>query len=285
MGLAFRLFFPGSHRRRLTTCRLCPNTVSMDKPHLLVTNDDGIDSFFLRCLVDGLMDDFRITVAAPMGEQSWIGRAISRHREVHLAEYEDYPCRAYALDGTPSDCVNIALGHLVEDDPVVGVCSGINVGFNACTPIVLSSGTVAGAIEGAGWGLPAAAFSHQVSEDEYESVRKNHGRGSDALEASLRAASSRASRLMREILEQPVERPIVHNLNFPTGTTADTPVERTKPLPIRLLKLFERETAVSFTFKYPEGQVFTLEGAYDMPCLLRGNISHSVFDLNAFAEG
>ncbi len=255
-----------------------------DKPHLLVTNDDGIDCFFMRVLVEGLLEDFRVTVAAPMGEQSWIGRAMSRHREVHMAEYEDYPCRAYALDGTPSDCVNIALSHLVLDDPVVGVCSGINVGFNACMPIVLSSGTVAGAIEGAGWGLPAAAFSHQVSDEDYEPVRKNHGRGSAALEASLRAASAHASRIMHGILEQPAERPIVHNINFPVGTTADTEMERTQPLPIRLLKLFERETAASFTFKYPDGQIFPLEGLYDMPCLLRGHISHSLFDLNAFGE-
>jgi len=256
----------------------------ISKPHLLVTNDDGIDSFFLRCLVEGLLEDFRLTVAAPMGEQSWIGRAMSRHREVHMAEYEDYPCRAFALDGTPSDCVNIALSHLVEDDPVNGVCSGINVGFNACTPIVLSSGTVAGAIEGAGWGLPAAAFSHQVSNEEYEAVRKNHGRGSAALERSLREAASHARRLMHQILEEPVEQPIVHNLNFPVGVNADTPVEPTKPLPIRLLKLFERETPASFSFKYPVGQAFNLDGPYDMPCLLRGNISHSVFNLNAFGE-
>lgn len=254
------------------------------KPHLLVTNDDGIDSFFLRCLVEGLLADFRVTVAAPMGEQSWIGRAMSRHREVHMAEYEDYPCRAYALDGTPSDCVNIALAHLVADDTVDGVCSGINVGFNACTPIILSSGTVAGAIEGAGWGLPAAAFSHQVSDEDYEPVRRNHGRGSEALTASLREAAAHACRFMHHVLESPTERPLVHNINFPVGTTAQTEIERTKPLPIRLLKLFERETPVSFAFRYPDGQPFPKEGPYDMPCLLRGNISHSIFDLNAFGE-
>lgn len=255
---------------------------SSKKPHLLVTNDDGIDSFFLRCLVDGLLKDFRVTVAAPMGEQSWIGRAMSRHREVHMAEYDDYPCRAYALDGTPSDCVNIALAHLVKDDPVDAVCSGINVGFNACSPIILSSGTLAGAIEGAGWGLPAAAFSHQVSDEDYEPVRKNHGRGGETLTASLRAASDQACRIMHEVLQTPVERPLVHNINFPVGTTESTTWERTLPLPLRLLKLFERETAASFAFKYPEGQIFPEEGAYDMPCLLRGNISHSILDLNAF---
>src|SRR5690554_6084905 len=154
------------------------------KTHVLVTNDDGIDSFFLRCLVEGLMESFRVTVAAPMGEQSWIGRALSRNREVHVAECEDFPCRAFALDGTPSDCVNIALGHLLQDDFPELVCSGINIGFNATLPLILSSGTIAGAIEGACWGLPALAFSHQIPPSEYETLRQNHGQAKGALAES-----------------------------------------------------------------------------------------------------
>jgi len=252
--------------------------------HILVTNDDGIDSFFLRVLVEALAATFRVTVAAPMGEQSWIGRAMSRNRDVHMAEFEDFPCRAYGLEGTPSDCVNIALGHLVADDPIDAVCSGINIGFNACTPIVLSSGTVAGAIEGAGWGLPALAFSHQVADADYEYLRKNHGQASGSLEASLRAAAGHAARFTEALIGQRNERPVVQNYNFPAGTTAETPVEQTQPLPIRLLKLFERETAATFRFKYPEGLVLPREGRYDMPCLQRGHISHSILDLNRMGE-
>lgn len=254
------------------------------RPHALVTNDDGIDSFFLRVLVEALSECFRVTVAAPMGEQSWIGRAMSRNKDVHMAEYEDFPCRAYALDGTPSDCMNIALGHLVDGDSVDVVCSGINIGFNACTPIVLSSGTIAGAIEGAGWGIPALAFSHHVAEDDYEFLRKNHGKSSGALEESLRVAASLATSYAEQLVGQEILRPIVHNYNFPTGTKSDTLVERTQPLPIHLMKLFERDTAATFRFRYPEGIELPKEGNYDMPCLLRGNISHSILDLNRIGE-
>ncbi|WOO40123.1 5'/3'-nucleotidase SurE [Rubellicoccus peritrichatus] len=255
-----------------------------NRPHALVTNDDGIDSFFLRVLVEALAERFQVTVAAPMGEQSWIGRAMSRNKDVHMAEYEDFPCRAYALDGTPSDCINIALGHLVSEQPVDLVCSGINIGFNACTPIVLSSGTIAGAIEGAGWGIPSLAFSHHVAEEDYDFLRKNHGKASGTLEESLRASSAHAVAFAGELLGQPVPRPIVHNYNFPMGTKSDTMVERTEPLPISLMKLFERDTAATFRFRYPDGVELPREGNYDMPCLLRGNISYSILDLNRIGE-
>ena len=63
------------------------------------------------CVAEG----FRVLVAAPSGERSWIGRAFSRHREVTLADYPGLGEQAWSIDGTPSDCVNIALGHLLPD--------------------------------------------------------------------------------------------------------------------------------------------------------------------------
>ena len=117
------------------------------KPHALVTNDDGIDSIFLHRLVDALLPDFRVSVAAPAFEQSWIGRAVSRHREVEVLQSPAlFPegVDAWAISGTPTDCVNIALGNLVQG-PVDIVLSGINIGFNTTETLILSSGTVAGA--------------------------------------------------------------------------------------------------------------------------------------------
>ena len=56
------------------------------KPHALVTNDDGIDSIFLHRLVDALLPDFTVSVAAPAFEQSWIGRAVTRHGEIEVIQ-------------------------------------------------------------------------------------------------------------------------------------------------------------------------------------------------------
>ena len=87
------------------------------RPHALVTNDDGIESAFLHRLVEALLPDFEVSVAAPAFEQSWIGRAISRHSEIEVIPglaYFSKDVQAWAIGGTPTDCVNIALGNLLR---------------------------------------------------------------------------------------------------------------------------------------------------------------------------
>lgn len=248
-----------------------------EQTHILVTNDDGIDSYFLRVLVEALAARFRVTVAAPLGEKSWIGRAMSRQGEVHLAEYDNFPCRAFALDGTPSDCVNIALGHLLADDRPDAVCSGINLGFNALLPLIFSSGTVAGAMEGACWGLPALAFSHLVPEGDYEALRRSHGRAEGALDASLHIAASRAADFAADFIPRGQSGLVVHNINFPANTRPDTPVETTEPAPMTMRTLFRREGPASFAFQYADGEPPT-DGPYDWACLQRGQISYTRLD-------
>ena len=106
------------------------------RPHALVTNDDGIESAFLHRLVEALLPDFEVSVAAPAFEQSWIGRAISRHSEIEVIPglaYFSKDVQAWAISGTPTDCVNIALGNLLTKKPDI-VLSGINIGFNTTEP-------------------------------------------------------------------------------------------------------------------------------------------------------
>ena len=127
------------------------------KPHALITNDDGIQSAFLHRLVDALLPHFRVSVAAPAFEQSWSGRSMTRHGEIEVIRSPSYfpaQVEAWAISGTPTDCVNIALGNLLPEKPDI-VLSGINIGYNTTETLILSSGTVAGAIEGVLWNLPA----------------------------------------------------------------------------------------------------------------------------------
>ena len=85
----------------------------MGKRHILVTNDDGFDSFFLRILVDRLLERFAVTVVAPDSEKSWIGRGISRQGNVRAAPDDSLGCPGWRIGGTPTDCVNIAIEHMV----------------------------------------------------------------------------------------------------------------------------------------------------------------------------
>ncbi len=255
----------------------------MPKPLALITNDDGIDSWFLRVLVEAMVENFEVVVAAPMGEQSWIGRAMSRRREVHLAEYNNFPCQAFALDGTPGDCANIALGHLLERKPDV-VCSGINLGYNACLPLILSSGTVGGAMEGAFWGIPAVAFSHVIPQVEFEKIRENHGQVEGDFAESLRHAAKFATKFAESILGTKHSTPVVHNINFPKRTYADTEVTRTEPAPLEGQSLFVRETAASFKFGKVERDPAPHGGIDDMQALNDGKISHTILDIGEMGK-
>lgn len=250
------------------------------QPHALVTNDDGIDSIFLQRLVAALLPDFRVSVAAPAFEQSWIGRAVSRHRAVEVQQRSAlFPegTQAWAIDGTPTDCVNIALGNLVQS-PVDIVLSGINIGFNTTETLILSSGTVAGAIEGALWGLPAVAFSQCVPHHLFEGIARSKGQTEGAFTDSLLAASEHARRIALQTLEQPPRSGTVVNINFPAATTADSPTEVTVPAKIQLGSLYAETNPGTYHFRYSDGTRLDADPQSDRAALERGSISLSVLD-------
>ncbi|WP_051184332.1 5'/3'-nucleotidase SurE [Desulfatiglans anilini] len=126
--------------------------------HVLLTNDDGIHAPGLYALHESLKRDFDLTIVAPEVEMSAVGHAITlstplRVRRIRKARR----FYGYAVNGTPADCVKIAIQELLERPPDV-VLSGINLGANVGVN-VLYSGTVSAATEGAFLGVPSAAFS------------------------------------------------------------------------------------------------------------------------------
>jgi 5'-nucleotidase len=127
--------------------------------NILVTNDDGILVESLWILVQELKKIARVSVVAPDGERSAIGTAVSLFQPLHVEEISPpIPgIPTYAVDGSPSDCVLLALGKLIEDN-VDMVISGINPNLNLGEDVHIS-GTVGGALQGYFRGLPALAIS------------------------------------------------------------------------------------------------------------------------------
>lgn len=126
---------------------------------ILFTNDDGVHSPGLLALLRAFRDGNELYVAAPDGERSGASHSFSMHvplraREVVLSGAADVP--AYAISGTPADCVKLAFGNLFPKPDLL--ISGINLGANRGTDIFYS-GTVAAAMEGALLGIPAVAVS------------------------------------------------------------------------------------------------------------------------------
>jgi 5'/3'-nucleotidase len=127
---------------------------------ILVTNDDGVRSDGIKALADALAPLGEITIVAPLQEASAIGHALTLRRPLRLEQVSD---RTFAVDGTPTDCVNIAITTVLKGIPAL-VVSGINKGWNLGDDITYS-GTVSGAFEGALLGVPSIAVSLQYTAD------------------------------------------------------------------------------------------------------------------------
>jgi len=142
----------------------------MPKPHILIANDDGIDAVGIIALATVFARDYRVTVVAPLEEQSGKSHSFTFHEGVQFKAVH-FPVEgidAYAVSGTPADCVKVAVGHILPEMPDY-VISGINCGFNSGIA-VFYSGTVAAAREGAFWRLPAVAFSTSYESTTLESM-------------------------------------------------------------------------------------------------------------------
>jgi 5'/3'-nucleotidase len=165
-------------------------------PKILVTNDDGVHSEGIKALAAALAPLGEVTIVAPIQEASAIGHALTLRRPLRL---ETIAPRIYAVDGTPTDCVNIAITHVLHGKPDL-IVSGINKGFNLGDDVTYS-GTVAGALEGALHAIPSIAVSAQrVDSDDFQ-------------------PSAKAAALVAEVvLERGIPKFMLLNINVPAGS-------------------------------------------------------------------
>jgi 5'-nucleotidase len=128
---------------------------------LLISNDDGIFALGIRTLANTLANaGHQVTVVCPDRERSATGHGLTLHKPIRAEQIDsvfEAGISAWACSGTPSDCVKLALGALLDAPPDM-VLSGINHGSNLGTD-VLYSGTVSAAMEGAMEGISSIAFS------------------------------------------------------------------------------------------------------------------------------
>lgn len=150
---------PGGRRAAKPTWPLDLKTA-----RVLIANDDGIAAHGLKVLeeaVRGLARD--VWVVAPETEQSAASHSLTLSRPLRIREVSE---RRFAVDGTPTDCVMVAINHLLKDHPPDLVLSGVNRGGNVGEDVSYS-GTVAAAMEATLLGVPAIAFSLDVALREH----------------------------------------------------------------------------------------------------------------------
>ena len=196
---------------------------------ILVTNDDGIYAEGIQFLSKVLFESsrYRLKIVAPDHERSAVGHAITMHRplRVERANFLHNPeLIGWSVNGTPSDCVKLAVEALLEEKPDL-VISGINRGSNLGTD-VLYSGTVSAAVEGVILGLPAVAVSLTGGGD-----------GGDFTQAARFIRD-----LIPSLLEQGLPKGTLLNINVPPGEQAIKGVRVTRLGTRRYKNSFDRRT-------------------------------------------
>ena len=165
---------------------------------ILLTNDDGIYSPGITSIYNELKQLGRVIMAAPTRQQSAVSHALSIANPLRVKEIQDNgELKGFAINGTPADCVKLAISELLDKKPDL-VVSGINHGQNTSIN-VMYSGTIAGATEGLLLGIPSMAVSIA-----------SHDPSTDCSGAATYAAKTAENILMNGIPEN-----VMLNLNIP----------------------------------------------------------------------
>ena len=167
---------------------------------ILLCNDDGVHApgiAVLEKIARSLSDD--ITIVAPASEKSGAGRSLTLTRPLRLRQLGE---RRYAVAGTPTDAVLMALAHVMKECPPDLILSGVNRGANLGEDVGYS-GTVSAAMEGALAGIRSIALSQ---------VYAKSGAGENV---SFAAAEAWGEKVLRPLLDAPWSPRTIHNINFP----------------------------------------------------------------------
>jgi 5'-nucleotidase len=166
---------------------------------ILISNDDGYFSPGIEALASALAEIATVTVVAPERDRSGASNSLTLDRPLSLKKM---PNGFFHVNGTPTDCVHLAVTGMLEELPDM-VVSGINFGANMGDD-TLYSGTVAAATEGYLLGVPSMAFSLATKEV-----------------SDFGAAAQIARQLVERAIEQPFGAPILLNVNIPSCPIAD----------------------------------------------------------------
>jgi 5'-nucleotidase len=173
----------------------------MQKPLILVTNDDGITAPGLRALVSYMKDLGDVVVVAPDSPQSGMGHAITLDSTLYSKRVIIDPINGadeeYSCSGTPADCVKLALQEILKRKPDICL-SGINHGSNSSINVIYS-GTMSAAIEAGIEGIPSIGFSLL----DY------------SWEADFAPAKERIQKIVSEALRNGIPNGVVFNVNIP----------------------------------------------------------------------
>jgi 5'-nucleotidase len=167
------------------------------RPRILVTNDDGVFSEGIERLAAALSGVGEVVTVAPDQERSAAGHSLTLHSPLRAKLVGE---NRWSVDGTPTDCVNWGILHLMKQDRPQLLFSGINLGLNLGDDVTYS-GTVSAAFEGTLIGIPSVAISQEIETG-----------------FTFDAAADFAARLASRLLERRLPSGTLLNVNVPAGS-------------------------------------------------------------------
>lgn len=236
---------------------------------ILLTNDDGIHAPGLQSLIRiaaQLSDD--VWIAAPESEQSGASHSLTLSNPLRSRQLSE---RTFAVSGTPTDCVILAVRHLLGDQVPDLVLSGVNRGHNIADDVTYS-GTIAGAMEGTALGIKSIALSQAYGFDGRSKI-------------NWHVAEQHAPGLIARFVERGWQDGVLLNINFPDGTADGVKGVRTSVQGKRDQSKLCIEQRIDprhepyYWMMYERGKSIPAEGT-DLAAIENGYISVSPLHLN-----
>ena len=191
-----------------------------DRKLVMVTNDDSVQSNGIIELARAAAKSAEAIIVAPEQPQSATALSLTFHKPLRVTKVRREKFECYAVSGSPGDCVMVGVNKVLPRRPDL-VVSGINIGDNNTFQDVLASGTVAAALESAISGIPAIAFSMEVSGESMFALEYD--------QPDFRNAALIAGEIIRDVLENGMPQGAeVLNVNFPRRVQPTTPIKLTE---------------------------------------------------------
>lgn len=170
------------------------------KPLILITNDDGIEARGIHSLVEAVQHLGEVVVMAPDGPRSAQSSAITMNTPLRIwKHFEKDGLKMYRCNGTPTDCVKIAVYNILDRKPDI-ILAGINHGDNTSISVIYS-GTMGAVLEGCVEGVPSVGFSLCTHDPR----------------ADFSEAMKYASIITEKVLHEGLPKDVCLNVNFPVG--------------------------------------------------------------------
>ena len=194
--------------------------MSSNRKLVMVTNDDSVQSNGIVELARAASRYAEAIIVAPEQPQSAAALSMTFHKPLRVTRVRRDRFECYAVSGSPGDCVMVGVNKVLPRRPDL-VVSGINIGDNNTYQDILASGTVAAALESAITGIPAIAFSMEVSGESMFALEYD--------QPDFANASIIAGEIIRDVLENGMpEGAEILNVNFPQKVQANTPIKLTE---------------------------------------------------------